>query len=84
MRAREFARPLVRVTNTGVSSSIDYQGNVMGRIPHDTAGILDVLVQPRGGLTMYARTGNWPVFIVALVFAMFAFFTSKMIRGSRG
>ena len=66
MRAREFARPLVRVTNTGVSSSINHLGQVEGRIAHDTQGILDVTVQPREGMTLYAKTGNWPVFLWAL------------------
>ena len=42
MRALEFARPLIRVTNTGVSSAIDYRGRVIGRIFHNTAGIMDV------------------------------------------
>ncbi len=67
MRARELARPLVRVTNTGVTSSIDFQGEVHGRIAYDTRGVLDVSVQPRSGTTPYARTGNWPVFLIALL-----------------
>lgn len=67
MRAREFARPMIRVTNTGVSAAIDYRGNVFGRIGHNTKGILDVRVQPRSGYTPYARTGNWPVFILGLI-----------------
>ncbi len=66
MRAREFARPLIRVTNTGISSAMDYKGNILGRIQHDDVGILDVQVQPRSGLTPYVLTGNWPVFIIAL------------------
>ncbi|MFT6302514.1 MAG: apolipoprotein N-acyltransferase, partial [Pseudomonadales bacterium] len=66
MRAREFARPMIRVTNTGISAAIDYRGNVYGRIAHNTTGILDVQVQPRSGYTPYARTGNWPVFIVSM------------------
>lgn len=65
MRARELERPLVRVTNTGVSSAIDYRGNILGRISHDTKGILDVQVQPRDGTTLYARTGNWLVFLLS-------------------
>ncbi len=72
MRAREFARPLVRVTNTGVSSAIDHRGNVQGRIQHNVQGILDVQVQPRTGLTPYARTGNWPVFMVAVLVCLWA------------
>jgi len=74
MRAREFSRPLVRVTNTGVSSAIDKQGRILGRIPHNTSGILDVDIQPQEGWTPYARTGNWPVFILCL--AIFFLFLS--------
>lgn len=66
MRAREFARPLVRVTNTGVSSAIDHRGNIQGRILHDVQGILDVTIQPREGLTPYAVVGNWPVWLTTL------------------
>lgn len=67
MRAREFSRPLIRVTNTGVSSAIDERGRVLGRIAHNTRGVLDVSVMPRTGMTIYARTGNWPVFILSLL-----------------
>ena len=65
MRAREFDRALVRVTNTGVSSAIRPDGSVIERIAHDTQGVLDVTVQPREGMTLYARTGNWPLFLLA-------------------
>jgi len=75
MRAREFERAMVRVTNTGVSSAIDYKGEMLGRIAHDTKGILDVQVQPRDGTTLYAKTGNWPVFLLSMfvVVMMYSF-----------
>ncbi len=82
MRAREFERPLVRVTNTGVSSAIDYKGGILGRIAHDTQGILDVQVQPREGATLYARTGNWPVFLLSFFIVVMVYFSSKMGRAS--
>ena len=77
MRAREFARPLVRVTNTGVSSSINHLGQVEGRIAHDTAGVLDVTVQPREGMTLYAKTGNWPIFLWALAILLTAIWRTR-------
>jgi len=80
MRAREFARPLVRVTNTGVSSAIDERGRISGRIAHDTPGILDVSVMPRTGMTPYARTGNWPVFLLALAIVALALFRAGKRR----
>ncbi|MEE9334315.1 MAG: apolipoprotein N-acyltransferase [Granulosicoccaceae bacterium] len=72
MRARELGRPLVRVTNTGVSSVIDHNGIVGGRIAQNRQGVLDVVVKPRTGITPYARTGNYPIAVLALlIVAMF-------------
>ena len=82
MRAREFERPLVRVTNTGVSSAIDYKGGIMGRISHDTQGILDVQVQPRDGTTLYVRTGNWPVFLFAFFIVLMVYTFGKSKRSA--
>jgi len=77
MRAREFARPLVRVTNTGVSSAIDERGRVLGRIAHNTAGVLDIDVQPQSGWTPYARTGNWPVFLLSMAILFLVLFRRR-------
>lgn len=67
MRARELVRPLIRVTNTGVSSVIDHKGRIEGSIEHNQQGYLDVTVFPRTGVSLYARTGNWPIFIFAML-----------------
>jgi len=67
MRAREFSRPMVRATNTGVSSFIDEKGNVFGRIPLNKQGVLDRTVIPQQGQTPYAATGNWPIGIFSLI-----------------
>ena len=80
MRAREFARPLVRVTNTGVSSAITHQGDIIGRIAHDTAGTLDVQIQPRSGYTIYARTGNWPIFLLCTVLVLLVLVFRRRLR----
>ena len=80
MRAREFERPLIRVTNTGVSSAITYKGDILGRIAHDTKGILDIAVQPRDGTTLYARTGNWPVTVFALLLVILSYFMARSRR----
>ncbi len=81
MRARELARPMIRVTNTGVSSSIAYDGTVEGRIAQNEKGTLDVRVVPRTGTTWYARTGNWPVFVLAVLTVAAAF--GARFRGAR-
>jgi len=65
MRALETGRWMVRSTNTGASAAIDERGRVVSRLPEFTAGTLVERVQPRTGMTPYARFGNGP----ALAFA---------------
>lgn len=79
MRARELVRPLVRVTNTGVSSVIDHKGNIQGSIAHSTQGFLDTTVYPRTGTSLYARTGNWPVFILAMAVLLAGMFFRRKL-----
>lgn len=71
MRAMEARRPLLRAANDGISAIIDAHGNVARTLPRFKPGVLTGSVQPRTGLTPYARVGNWPVvsfcFLVLLV-----------------
>jgi apolipoprotein N-acyltransferase len=64
MRALEFARPMVRATNTGATVVIDAQGQVTHALPRHTRGVLEAQVQGTQGLTPYARwvaaLGLWP------------------------
>ncbi|MCB1757556.1 MAG: apolipoprotein N-acyltransferase, partial [Gammaproteobacteria bacterium] len=72
MRAREFSRPLVRVTNTGISAFISARGEVLETIPQFQQGILDREVMPRHGQTPYVRLGNYPVIISFLLVFLWA------------
>ncbi len=58
MRALENGRPLLRATNTGISAIIDYRGQVQGRVPAFERGLFSAEIQPRAGLTPFARVGN--------------------------
>jgi apolipoprotein N-acyltransferase len=58
---------MVRSTNTGASAAIDERGTVVSRLPVFTAGTLIEKVQPRAGLTPYARWGNTPAVLLSLV-----------------
>ena len=60
MRAIESGRPILRATNTGITAQIDARGRVLGRLPEDVEGVLAGTIQPRQGLTPYARWGDWP------------------------
>jgi apolipoprotein N-acyltransferase len=70
MRAKEFERPFVLATNTGVTAIVDYRGAVAAAIPRDTRAVLVSEVEGRTGVTPYAwwvaRFGLWPFWLGAL------------------
>jgi len=70
LRAMETGRPMVRAANDGVSAVIDSQGRVIASAPEYEANVMRSKVQPRIGLTPYARIGNWPVVCLALGFSL--------------
>jgi len=65
LRSIETARPMVTVTNTGITASIDAHGRVLATLPSHTAGILPVTVQGMQGLTPYTRYGDAPLLVLA-------------------
>ena len=74
MRAREFARPMVRATNTGATVVINHEGRVTHALPRLTRGVLEADVEGRTGLTPYAlwvaHFGLAPLWIAALALAI--------------
>jgi len=79
MRAMEAGRPTVRAANDGVSAIIGYRGEILTSAPEYEANVMRGELQPRIGLTPYARTGNWPVISLALVLG----FASAYVRRLR-
>jgi apolipoprotein N-acyltransferase len=71
MRALETGRWMVRSTNTGVTAVIDPLGRVASRLPQFTQATLVQRVEPRTGMTPYARFGNVPAIVLALALAVF-------------
>ena len=63
MRAIEAGRYLLRAANDGITAVIGPHGEIVGRLPQFQPGVLRADVQPRAGLTPYARFGNFPVLI---------------------
>jgi apolipoprotein N-acyltransferase len=55
MRALEFARPMLRATNTGATVVINAQGRVTHALERHTRGALIADVQGADGLTLHAR-----------------------------
>jgi apolipoprotein N-acyltransferase len=72
MRALESGRDMIRAANDGISAIIAANGRVQATLPRFKAAVLTGTVQPRTGLTPYARIGNWPVIVVSLLCALAA------------
>jgi apolipoprotein N-acyltransferase len=67
MRALETGRPLLRATNTGITSAIDHRGQEIARLPWFRRAILEVEVTGRQGVTPYVRWGDALAAALALV-----------------
>ncbi len=77
LRAREAGRPMVRAANDGVSAVIGARGEIVVSAPEYEANVMRGELQPRTGLTPYARVGNWPVVCLALVFGCFGAYVGR-------
>jgi len=72
MRSLETGRFTVRATNTGVSAFIDASGRLLQAGGQFEALQMTADIEPRSGLTPYARYGNGPVIgLCVLILAAF-------------
>ena len=66
-RALETGRPMLRSTNTGMTALVLPDGSVPSVQPAFTSGVLEVEVPAYRGLTPYARWGDLPALVAALL-----------------
>ena len=64
-RAIELGKPLIRVTNTGITGLINHQGKVTNRLPKSIPELLIGEIQTTQGMTPYTKLG--PNRILALL-----------------
>lgn len=67
MRALESGRYMLRATNTGISAIINEQGKIIKQSPQFKPAALSARITLFEGSTPYARWGNIPVVITALL-----------------
>ena len=65
MRAVEYGLPLVNSTNGGISAIIDNQGRILARSINNRVAVAEIGLSPT--LTLFARSGQYQVFPIALV-----------------
>lgn len=65
MRALELGRPMLRSTNTGITSAIGHDGRVIASLPWFVRGVLEVEIAGRNGETPYLRFGDAPALLAA-------------------
>ncbi|HWL20607.1 MAG TPA: apolipoprotein N-acyltransferase [Bradyrhizobium sp.] len=71
LRAIEQGLPVVRAANTGISAVIDPMGRIVAHLGLGIEGVLDSSLPSAIRLTFYARTGDFPVAIIAAVALIF-------------
>ncbi len=77
MRALELGRPMLRATNTGITSAIGQDGREIARLPWFTAGVLEVTVAGRTGATPYMRVGDGAVLVLCAVLIVAAILSAR-------
>lgn len=69
-RAMETGRMMLRATNTGVTSIIGVNGQILQQLPQHKQGVLQGMAQGYDGTTPYVRWGNAAVLmLIALMLA---------------
>jgi apolipoprotein N-acyltransferase len=73
MRALELGRPLLFVSNDGITAIIDANGKLQDSIPPFTSGVLTGYVQPYDGLTPWQQTRLYPLLAMLIIMLIKAF-----------
>ncbi len=79
MRSMEMQKPMIRVTNSGITAYIDEHGAIVERLPSDEEGVLHMQYVPTSGTTPYAKGGIY-IFIVMVLATIALGFMLRRVR----
>lgn len=79
MRSMEMQKPMIRVTNSGITAYIDELGSVVERLPSDEEGVLHMQYVPTSGTTPYAKGGIY-IFIFMVLATIALGFMLRNVR----
>lgn len=72
LRALESGRMMLRATNTGMTSLIGVNGQILQQLPQHEEGVLQGMAQGYAGSTPYARWGNAAVLLLIAILLAYA------------
>ena len=78
IRALENRKPVLRVTNNGVTASVDHRGRIIERLPQFEYRSLETQVIPMEGKTPFSSYRHIPTLIIALTLLVIAGIRSKI------
>ena len=67
MRAIEFGKPMLFVSNTGITANINAAGVIQKSLIMDTQSVLKAQVQLTNGQTPLAQWGFYPLMLLLLL-----------------
>jgi len=70
VRAVENRRWLLRVTNSGITASVDPYGRIFAPLPRDTRAAIDLPYDYKRNKTIYTQFGDWFAWLCVLVSAI--------------
>lgn len=77
MRALEFAKPVVRVTNNGITAVINEQGKLQSVLKQNEADVLSTTLNLSSSNTFYQRYGDLFIILLVSFITFFLIFTNK-------
>ncbi|WP_424948301.1 apolipoprotein N-acyltransferase [Candidatus Spongiihabitans sp.] len=82
-RARESERPMIRASNNGLSSLINWKGGIDAYAPQFVQHVVTATIQPRSGATPYVAFGENPVLILIGSWLILGLLFGKSGRGAK-
>jgi apolipoprotein N-acyltransferase len=77
MRALEMGRPLLFVSNNGITAIINSEGKIQSQIPAFETAVLTDNLQPYRGRTPWQQYGMDPIMLVWIIFLVVAVWNRK-------
>jgi apolipoprotein N-acyltransferase len=83
MRALEFAMPVIRATNNGVTAVIGSDGGILAQLPQNQAAVLTHELALVSSYTPFKRFGNGLTWLCLLILSTLVWFVMRRTKNAR-